>query len=223
MTHAPPRASAAARGSCTSEALGLRYRVHAHPRRGSVLNAKKEVIAMRTEIVNVIAGLVGAALMAPPAFAADSCGGGCPKLPSNARSVSGEVVPLATFGGNTLTATLAKGKTKRILHVEGMLTDGGAAVVASRAYALAISVNGLQMHPSGLGPAEAVEDCGAVRADPDASCTVTGHWWLDMDDPADAALLGVPITVTLAGGDLVGGPAVGKPVDMSLQVRLDKK
>src|SRR5437870_1879931 len=167
----------------------------------------------RSIIVMAMAGSL--VLFARPSFSADSCGGGCPKLPSNARSVSGEVVPLATFGGNTLTATLAKGKTKRILHAEGMLTDGGVALVASRAYALAISVNGLQMHPSGLGPAEAVEDCGAVRADPDASCTVTGHWWLDMDDPADAALLGVPITVTLAGGDLVGGPAVGKPVDMS--------
>ena len=30
-----------------------------------------------------------------------------------------------------------------------------------------------------------------------------------MDDPANAALLGVPITVTLVGGDISGGPAVG--------------
>src|SRR2546426_2803913 len=176
-----------------------------------------------TFILMVAALTVALLPPAPPSFAADSCGGGCPKLPSNARSVSAEVVPLATFGGNTLTATLAKGKTKRILHAEGILTDGGLGIVASRAYALAITLNGLQMHPSGLGPAEAVEDCGAVRADPDAFCTVTGHWWLDMDDPANAALLGVPITVTLAGGDLVGGPAVGSPVDVSLRVRLEAK
>ena len=44
-----------------------------------------------------------------------------------------------------------------------------------------------------------------------------------MDDPANAALLGVPITVTLVGGDPSGGPAVGNPVDMSLRVRLEKK
>jgi hypothetical protein len=30
-----------------------------------------------------------------------------------------------------------------------------------------------------------------------------------MDDPANAALLGVPTTVALVGGDDFGGPAVG--------------
>ena len=178
---------------------------------------------MRTVTVNVVVGLLCLVLMAPPAFAADSCGGGCPKPPSNARSVSATFVPLAAYPGNTLSATLAKGKTKRILHAEGMLTDGSSGFVASRAYALGTSVNGLPMQPSGFGSAEAVEDCGAVRADPDAFCTVTAHWWLDMDDPANAALLGVPITITLVGGDLTGGPAVGSAVDMSLRVRLDKK
>ena len=96
-------------------------------------------------------------------------------------------------------------------------------MVASRAYGLGITVNGLPMQPSGLGPPEAIEDCEAVRADPDAYCTITAHWWLDMDDPANAALLGVPVTVTLVGGDVFGGPAVGSPIDMSLQVRLEKK
>ena len=68
------------------------------------------------------------------------------------------------------------------------------------------------------------EDCGLTRSDPDRKCTAVGHWWLDMDDPANAALLGVPITVTLVGGDPSGGPAVGgDPVDMSLRVRLEKK
>src|SRR5206468_68996 len=96
---------------------------------------------MRTVIVNVVAGLLFLVLMAPPAFAADSCGGGCPKSPSNARAVSATFVPLATYPGNTLAATLAKGKTKRILHAEGMLTDGSAGIVASRAYGLGITVN----------------------------------------------------------------------------------
>lgn len=45
-----------------------------------------------------------------------------------------------------------------------------------------------------------------------------------MDDPANAALIGVPIIVTLVGGDPSGGSAVGNEVvDMSLRVRLEKK
>ena len=182
---------------------------------------------MRTVAVNVVAGILCLILMAPPAFAQsfDSCGGGCPKLPKNARTVSAEVVPLATYPGNTLTATLAKGTKKRILLADGMLTDGSLSIPVSREYDLGISVNGLAMHPSPFGPGspEADEDCGVLRSDPDRTCTVIGHWWLDMDDPANAALLGVPITVTLVGGDISGGPAVGSAVEMSLRVRLEKK
>jgi len=179
---------------------------------------------MKTTL-SVLASLVGLVLAALPSFAADSCGGGCPKLPSNARAVSAELVPLAAYPGNTLSATLAKGKKKTILMADGMLTDGPIAEGVSREYDLGISVNGLSMQPGLLGPGspEADEDCGVLRSDPDRTCTVTGHWWLDMDDPANAALLGVPITVTLVGGDISGGPAVGAPIDMSLRVRLEKK
>jgi hypothetical protein len=107
-----------------------------------------------------------------------------------------------------------------------MLTDANSPNSISREYDLGISVNGLfGMAPRGVpGSSEATEDCGVFRSDPDRTCTVTGHWWLDMDDPANAALLGVPITVTLVGGDPSGGVAVGVvPVDISLRVRLEKK
>lgn len=84
-------------------------------------------------------------------------------------------------------------------------------------YSLGISVNGLEMQPAtDPGNTEVTEDCGSTSG----GCTVTAHWWLDMDDPSNAALLGVPITVTLAGGDR----AIGSPsIDMSLRVRLEKK
>jgi len=91
---------------------------------------------------------------------------------------------------------LAKGNKKRVLTADGMLTDVES-IPVSREYDLGISVNGLAMQPSSFGPGspEATEDCGILRSDPDRVCTVIGHWWLDMDDPANAALLGVPITV----------------------------
>ena len=68
--------------------------------------------------------------------------------------------------------------------VEGMLTDGPITpVVLPRVLALGVDVNGLLLQPS---PApdifEAIEDCGAFRADgdPDGACTVTatgGSTW----------------------------------------------
>src|SRR5207244_12548120 len=124
---------------------------------------------------------------------------------------------------NTLTPRLANGKSKRILSAEGLLKDlSGPFGGPARMYALGITVNGLPMQPFGFDN-RILEDCGVVRPDPDGYCAVTGHWWLDMDDPANAALLGVPIATTLVGGDYFGGLQVGNPIDMSLRVRLEKK
>ena len=154
--------------------------------------------------ITILTAMVCTALLAPPVFAEthDSCGGGCPTPPTCSRAVSADLVPLASYPGNTLSATLAMRKPGTILIADGMLTEPEPLLV-SREYDLGISVNALSMQPSGFGPEtrEAHEDCGAVRSDPDFSCTVIGHWWLDMDDPANAALLGVPITITLVGGD----------------------
>ena len=99
----------------------------------------------------------------------------------------------------------------------------------SRVFALGIDVNGIAMQPAAAPDLfEGIEDCGGFGdSNGDTvftrACTVTAHWWLDMDDPANAALIGVPIAVTLVGGDTYGGPAVGAPVDVSLRVRLEKK
>ena len=181
-----------------------------------------------SRIIILSASMALAAALTRPASAADSCGGGCPTLPKSFRAVSAELVALATFPGNTLTVTLAKGKTKRVLVADAMMTDNGSngSFPVSREYDLGISVNGLAMNPSlsfGPGSRDATEDCGELRSDPDRKCTVVGHWWLDMDDPANVALLGVPITVTLVGGEPFGSSAVGVPVDMSLRVELKKK
>jgi hypothetical protein len=48
-----------------------------------------------------------------------------------------------------------------------------------------------------------------------------GARWLA--NSCEGVLLGVPITVTLVGGDLSAGPEVGAPVDMSLRVRFEKE
>jgi len=187
---------------------------------------------MRTVIGSSLI-VVLALAFAEPTLAADSCGGGCPKPPKATRWVSATATPLGVFLGapNVLTAALAKGTSKSVLEVDGMLTDGAKGFfVVPRVFALGVSVNGLPMQPAAKpGSFEAISDCGGDTDMPTGdtvntrACTVTSQWWLDMDDPANAALIKVPITVTLVGGDLIGGPEVGLPVDMSLRVRLVKK
>jgi hypothetical protein len=173
--------------------------------------------------------LFGAAFLAPSTFAADSCGGGCPKLPTNARAVSAngwEGHAIMAYPGNVLSATLKKGLKKRILIADGVLT-APMGMGMGKYFALGISVNGARMQPdNGAGIPGAMP--GVVQfCDSDEGmlnggmCAVVGHWWLDLDDPANTALLGVPLTVTLVGGDYAG--AGGGPVDMSLRVRLEKK
>jgi len=167
------------------------------------------------------------ALVAPSIFAADSCSGGCPKLPKNARAVSESGMNvLLPYPGDVLSATLAKGLKKRILVADGVLT-APMGMGMGRYFALGIAVNGThQMEPSiwvnvPPGP-EVVQFCDSDEGFLNGGmCSVVGHWWLDMDDPANAALLGVPLTVTLYGGDAAG--AGGGPIDMSLRVRLEKK
>ncbi len=159
---------------------------------------------------NVRTPVLVVALLAAPAsvFAqvvADSCGGGCPILPRNARVVSIASAPAAPYPGPAISATLRAGRRKRILYAETMTTEstglGGPYVY--------VTANGLPMRPVGGFPVDYV--C------PSTPCAVAA--WLDMDDPANAALIGVPITVTLsAWNSLPGGT-----FDMSLVVRLEKK
>src|SRR5438128_5904809 len=138
---------------------------------------------MRAMILSAIAGVL-CLVPATPSFAADSCGGGCPKLPHNARSVSADEIPLGDFcnSPNMMTATLAKGRKSTILYADGLLTDGaGGGAPISREYALGINVNGLHMEPQIFGSCggfslDMAEDCGAVRADPDVNCEGAGQW-----------------------------------------------
>jgi len=176
-------------------------------------------------VLTLIAVAVG--LTASSSLAADSCLAPCSKPPKNARavSVSGmDPYVLASYPGNTLSATLAKGKKKTILYAEGVLTDGPypAEFAPTRILALGVNVNGLPMQPS--DPVNHITNevvSPVCTAMPPTPCTVVGQWWLDMDDPANAALLGVPITVMLIGGNYYGGG--GSAVDMSLRIRLEKK
>jgi len=173
--------------------------------------------------LTLIAAALG--LTASSSFAADSCPAPCSTPPKYTRAVSllGEDNILAPYPGNTVSATLAKGKKKTILYAEGILTTGSyAPFYSSMLLALGINVNGLRMQPHDNINNLTTKVASPLCTMPIPPCTVVGQWWLDMDDPANAALLGVPITVTLLGGEWSGSPGFSA-VDMSLRVRLEKK
>lgn len=160
-------------------------------------------------------GLVAA--MGAEVRAADSCGGGCPILPKAARSVSTAFAsPMPAYPAPILVATIAKTGRRRMVNVEvsvatSLLVPGFPATPA-----VFVDVNGLAMEPLSAGPAAPmIVDCSVA---PGLSCTLTGSFWIDLDQ--NPSLIGVPLVVTLSGGDL-GAP--GYPFTASMTARLTKK
>jgi len=181
---------------------------------------------MSINAIRAIAAAVALAFTASVAHAADSCGGGCPKLPTKARAVSTAApTPLPAYPAPLLVATLAKGKKKTMLNVEAVLTTSALAPGAPASPAIFVDVNGTVMEPSIFGPGSpVVTDCFGVDSGGDSesrfSCTASGSWWIDID--ANPGLIGAVLTVTLNGGDFLG-PCVGCPSLATMTVRQTKK
>ena len=151
-----------------------------------------------------------------PSFAASTSPG------ANAAFESATGVPLAPAASVLLTATISKGKKKKVLAVEAMYTDGNYSPTppAPRVLNLFVDVNGILMEPT-VGPFGALEDCG-FAIPPPVACMITGSWWLDID--ANPALINAPLTIMLHGGDISSGPLVGvQLMDVSLSVNMTKK
>jgi hypothetical protein len=69
------------------------------------------------------------------------------------------------------------------------------------------------------GPTPLPRDSGG-DSEPRFSCAASGSWWIDID--ANPALIGVPLTVTLDGGDFTGA-CIGCPALATMTVRQTKK
>lgn len=117
-----------------------------------------------------------------------------------------------------LTATIAKGKKKRVLVVEGAVSTVTSEMAPNTLF-IEPSVNGQPMNPD----TPFVQDCGVFGISELASqlncCSVSGVWWLDLDTNP-AAFVNVPLTVELSacGGSSTNGTFIG-----SLVVRMQKK
>jgi hypothetical protein len=125
-----------------------------------------------------------------------------------------------------LTATIAKGKKKTVLAIEGAYTDGPyGPVYGVRALAIGVTVNGINVQPNPASAQQNVIDCGLVDTPP-AGCTIVGTFWLDID-AAELAnpgmFVGQPLTIVMSTGHIGAGPPPANPMDASLSVRVQKK
>jgi hypothetical protein len=114
-------------------------------------------------------------------------------------------------GAAVLTATLTRGRAKRLLMIDAtmVMNDDGPVVMS-----LGPLVNGVGAWPN----AAAIGHCGAAEF----ACTVTGHWWLDLDATEienPGAFIGQPLTVQLFAGEASG---IGQ-ADVSMRVWMQKK
>jgi hypothetical protein len=162
---------------------------------------------MRSFAALVAGGALALAWGAPPAFAASTSPG------KSSAFASGSLSPLGANPTTLLTATIAKGRKRRVLAIEATVgTESGAAGV-------------LEMRPL-VNDVAADGPIVSVACQPTlVHCSMTGTWWLDLD-AAEAANPGVfvkqPLEVRLVGGTLAGGDP-----DISaygtLSVRLESK
>ena len=165
-------------------------------------------------VLTLIAAAIG--LAASSSFAADSCPAPCLKLPTDSRYVSYQG-PLPGGLNPILVGTLAKGKAKRVVVVEGAVhtQDLGTPLFLT----IKVDVNGITMEPLVLGNGIYETDCTAGGSGMPWACTVSGTFWLDIDQ--NPSLNGVPLTVTLAAQNVAGAFLLS--VNASVSIRLEKK
>ena len=130
----------------------------------------------------------------------------------NAAAEAAFIFDLQPPGGPPLlTATLIRGRAKRLLMIDAtmVMNDDGPVQIS-----IGPLVNGVGVWPNSA----AVEHCGAAEF----ACTASGHWWLDLDT-AEAenpgAFIGQPITVQLFAGESTG---IGQ-AEVSMRVWMEKK
>jgi len=130
--------------------------------------------------------------------------------------------------GPVLVATIAKGKKKSVITVDATITSEAFAPFAPWTLSMGVDINGTPMEPSTTFPFNIVQDCGSSAAiGPHAGiaegCTVSGTFLLDMDAPANAGLLNVPLIITLTGGEATNPFIGGIPVSATMVARMEKK
>lgn len=119
-----------------------------------------------------------------------------------------------------LSASIAKGKSKSVLVINGMLSSGSS--LATSTFYLRVSVNGVWAEPQTFGTVSLIaQGCGVGGS---RMCTLTGTWWLDLDAAELAnpgSFKGKPLEVVLEGGEEVA--AIESQGRVTLSVVMQKK
>lgn len=162
---------------------------------------------MRRLATTTVGAVLALGVGALPGFAASTSPG------KSSAFESGTISPLGSGLPTLLTATIAKGKKKKVLAIEASLVTSSGALGTLE---LAVEVNGVA--PEG----QAVNQPCAVATQ---HCTAVGTWWLDID-AAEAANPGAfvkqPLEVTLKGGVQAGGDS-DIQAGATLSVRVESK
>jgi hypothetical protein len=162
---------------------------------------------MRRLATAALGSLLALGSNALPGFAASTSPG------KSSAFESGSVSPLGSGFPTLLTATLAKGKKKKVLAIEASLVTGSGAVGILE---LRANVNGVAVEGG-----EVNQSC--IASVP--HCTLVATWWLDVD-VAEAANPGMFVKQALAV-ELEGGVQAGGDSDIAasvtLSVRMESK
>ena len=138
--------------------------------------------------------------------------------------------PLPTTGspGVLVTATIVKGKKKRVVEALATISIPGPSTSVGLNLSARLEVNGVAMETPGSAPdpgGHHVQTCYDDGVNPVLGCTLTIAGWLDLD-AAELANPGVfvnqQLDVTLSGGgfDAFSGVVSGEVI---LSVRMEKK
>jgi len=134
----------------------------------------------------------------------------------NAVFVASPFGPLPMATATLLSGTIVKGRAKRVLAIEGMFTTGFGPAVGD------VVLLGARVDTISGTLAVVPPDAG-FRCTFGQQCTLTGTFWLDLDE-AEAnnpgTVVGKPLTVRLVGG-VVGMPPENG--DLTMTVRMQKK
>jgi len=147
--------------------------------------------------------VITATLAVAPVLAASASPG------KSSAFVSAKDVTIVTGFIPVASATIVKGKKRRVLAIEAMLTTPEFPIFP----VIGVRVNGIQPEP----------DSTASGWCPDHHCTVTGTWWLDLDAAeaqSPGVFVGQPLLVELMAGNGGGGEPTA---NVSLTVRMEKR
>jgi hypothetical protein len=159
-------------------------------------------MTIQNSVKHALGALVGGALVVAAGLPAHGA-----MTRDNGKNASWASVSGVTFPPGTatiLTATIAKGKKKKVLEVDATIVES---TNTATGLGVVVRVNGITMEPTGAF-FQTEEGCSAAIS----NCTAQGMYWIDLDQ-AEAAnpglFIGQPLVVELQASSAGTGTISG--------------